>query len=228
MLRINYFQIIEKISSSIDECKIYDLPVDLKTVFSGGTIKFKIPVIKKCDECNGTGIKDYGEECIVCHGTGRVSNVIKTDFGTIVEKTTCPRCFGTGRINMKFCEKCNGTGKVTEYEEVKKTLRNGISDNELILLRKKDEFNPTIYGRIRIYDDFFEISGKDIIGEVKINIDDVLHNSKKVIKIPHPNKTIKLTVEELVKKEKQIFKGLGIPDRRGSSGNMILYSRIIR
>lgn len=57
---------------------------------------------EKCKLCLGSGIKQYGNPCHTCKGSGLIAHA-KTP------STICKRCNGTGRGKLK-CENCYGTG----------------------------------------------------------------------------------------------------------------------
>ena len=119
-----------------------DLEVEIKIPFEEalkGTVKsFKSSHFRKCAKCDGIGGK--GEKtCEKCHGSGRVSQQMRTPFGVIHQQTTCPDCDGTGKIFAEKCSACRGEGRVKEANTIKVEIPAGVSDGETLRVRGQGE-----------------------------------------------------------------------------------------
>lgn len=65
---------------------------------------------EKCDYCIGSGaiLGATPIRCPECNGTGEV----RQQTGFFINKSTCSRCQGRGKIITNPCEKCNGKGRI--------------------------------------------------------------------------------------------------------------------
>lgn len=72
---------------------------------------YRLPARKPCKHCQNGKIK---EECPKCKGSGRF---ITTDTDLRIN-VKCHDCGGKG-YNVKACQNCTGTGKVTEFVPAK-------------------------------------------------------------------------------------------------------------
>ncbi len=105
----------------------------------GVTKTIKLNYYKPCANCHGTGANSSSDitTCSKCRGTGRVSVVQQTLFGTMRSERACPDCNGIGKTIKNKCSKCNGTGyeKVTENYDLK--IPAGINNGRQLRLAGK-------------------------------------------------------------------------------------------
>ena len=58
------------------------------------------------------------ENCDTCHGTGSVTRVVNSFLGQMQTSSPCPKCNGTGKVIVKPCSHCGGSGLHKEAEEI--------------------------------------------------------------------------------------------------------------
>lgn len=111
--------------------------VTLKDIMNGVEKKLKIPRMVACEHCKGTGAKDGTafRTCNTCHGTGYVSRIQQTMFGTQQVQHVCPECNGEGKVITETCSYCNGTGVVKKDEIVSFKIPAGVEDGMVLTLR---------------------------------------------------------------------------------------------
>ncbi len=217
----HFTRIVEHLSMKIDKVKVYDIPISIDFVFFGGKKQIKIPVVKACPICNGKGYVIRDEKCALCNGTGKLKFVADFEFGQVVEYSVCPRCLGTGKVIEK-CE-CDD-GKIVENEIIEINIPRGIENNTLILLKNKDRYNPAIYGRIRLCDDFFKVNHLDLVAEIVLTREQVKKND--VIEIRHPLKMFRFFAEDLIK-EDLIIENFGLINSFNETGDLIIRTKMI-
>ena len=87
--------------------------IDFEESFNGCKRKIKIKKKKVCSTCRGKGFASF-DHCNVCGGSGNT----QVNDGPFQIRMPCGNCSGTGRINVKKCESCNGMCYSTsEYDE---------------------------------------------------------------------------------------------------------------
>lgn len=58
----------------------------------------------------------------------------RTVFGNFMNVSTCPNCGGKGEIIENPCEKCKGSGKVSQSRKISVNIPAGIDDGQIITL----------------------------------------------------------------------------------------------
>lgn len=93
-------------------------------------IKFKRT--ENCKYCGGTGAKGGTafKTCPKCNGTGTVNVTQSTVFGRVSTTTTCPDCKGKGKIITEKCPNCNGKGRNVETRAINAKIPAGIADGQ--------------------------------------------------------------------------------------------------
>lgn len=111
--------------------------VSLKDVVNGVDKKLKIPKLVACEHCSGTGAKNGTafKSCSRCNGTGYVTVVRQSVFGTMQSQSVCPECNGDGKIITEKCSSCNGLGVEKKEEIVSFHIPAGVEDGMVLTLR---------------------------------------------------------------------------------------------
>ncbi|MGN1298462.1 MAG: molecular chaperone DnaJ [Candidatus Scatovivens sp.] len=96
---------------------------------------------ERCKTCGGTGARKgtSPETCNVCHGTGKIKQVVTTPFGQMSTQKTCTACQGTGKIIREVCSDCRGKGTVKKVSKIKIKIPEGIDENQTIVLKGEGE-----------------------------------------------------------------------------------------
>ena len=117
-----------------------DLEVKIRIAFEEAAFGVKKDIdvsrIEYCDQCDGTGAKHGSakKRCPACGGTGQVRSEQRTVFGNFMNVSTCPNCGGKGEIIENPCEKCKGSGKVSQSRKISVNIPAGIDDGQILTL----------------------------------------------------------------------------------------------
>lgn len=70
--------------------------------------------METCERCGGTGAEpgSHPSRCSTCGGSGEVSDVRQSVFGTVMTSRTCGTCRGTGEEIASPCRDCRGEGRL--------------------------------------------------------------------------------------------------------------------
>lgn len=152
---------------------LYNLGLNLEDAVHGTTVKIRVPVWTKCNECNGTGARKGSEPtvCSTCGGSGQVH--IQQGFFTIQQ--TCPACHGRGKIIANPCPKCRD-GRIQEHKTLSVKIPAGVNDGDRIRLSGEGEAGPfgapagDLYVQVEIKPHpLFTRDGNDLLCEVPIS-----------------------------------------------------------
>ena len=108
----------------------YDLEVTLQDVLNGKKVELNVPHSVPCGDCKGTGGKDGNvEKCQACGGMGQVQRVSRTPFGNMMTVGECNVCNGTGRSFKERCPRCRGSGRVNVSSKVSVDIPKGVEED---------------------------------------------------------------------------------------------------
>ncbi len=195
-----------------------EISISLKEVNDGAEKKLKIKIKDTCDSCNGSGSADGSSEtCPQCNGQGQVRQVRQSLFGQIQTVGECPTCHGKGKIIKNKCSKCNGSGRVDTFKEIKIKIPAGIDDGQYFRLRGQGNvgLNNGERGDIIVLvhvkeHDLFEREGANLILEYPISFSQAALGDE--VKVPTINGKIKLKVPEGTQSGKVLrLRGQGLP-----------------
>ncbi|MBB3931063.1 molecular chaperone DnaJ [Kaistia hirudinis] len=115
----------------------YNMEITLEEAYAGKTAEVRVPTKIACDACSGTGAKpgSHPKVCTTCDGHGRV----RAAQGFFSIERTCPTCGGRGEIITDPCEKCAGSGRVTQERTLQVSIPAGIEDGTRIRLSSEGE-----------------------------------------------------------------------------------------
>lgn len=111
----------------------------LEDIANGVDKTLKIPTYVKCEHCNGTGAKDgvAFATCHTCHGSGSITQMQHTPFGTMQSQVVCPECEGSGKTITQQCPYCHGEGIERKDQQVSFHIPAGVADGMTLTLRGK-------------------------------------------------------------------------------------------
>jgi len=108
----------------------YDLEIDLSDVLKGKKVELSVPHSISCGDCKGTGGKDGNIEiCQACKGAGQIQKVSRTPFGNMVSVGDCSVCSGTGRSYKERCPRCRGSGRINVSSKVSVDIPKGVEED---------------------------------------------------------------------------------------------------
>jgi molecular chaperone DnaJ len=157
----------------------------------------------KCDHCHGN-LAEPGtkiENCPTCGGSGHVSNVQRTIFGSMQVQTVCPTCQGDGKKYAQKCAKCHGQGVIRDQVKIKVKIPAGIDEGESIRLSGQGEAGEKsgpagdLYLKVRINPDKrFERDGYNILSKSTISFSQAVLGDK--IQVVTLDGAVKLKIPE--------------------------------
>lgn len=187
---------------------------------------------ERCPDCGGTGAKSNSDyiTCSECNGTGRVTRVQQTLFGTTRTTGVCRNCNGKGKVVKNKCPTCRGTGLKLNNTRVKVKIPAGI-DNGQVLLKQGEGHqtasNNGVPGDLRVGvsivpHPLLVRDGLNLYVDVYAPITTLMLGGK--IKVPTLKGAQDLTIEPLTQSNtKYTLRGKGIKVLKGfGTGDLIV------
>ena len=150
-----------------------EVVITLRDAYFGKTHTVKFASNVKCEKCNGYGTADGkpAPTCPRCHGTGYVN----MQRGFFAMQTPCPECNGLGHKIDKKCSECDGTGAVHKNRTIDVKIPAGIEDGARLRLAGQGEAGVNggpagdFYLDVRVKpDNRFERDGANLIMHVDL------------------------------------------------------------
>ena len=194
----------------------------------------KVTRIENCEDCGGSGAKKgtSPKSCPNCHGSGYVTRMQRTPFGTMQSQSPCEQCRGTGKIIDSPCSTCAGKGKIRHTVNKEVEIPAGIDDGQIISVRGGGDAgsNGGPSGDLRINvtvrpHPIFERNGFDVYCEVPITYAQAALGAE--IVVPTIDGKVKFTIHEGTQPGEEFrLRGKGI-QRLNYSGRGDEYVKII-
>lgn len=108
----------------------------LEEIYNGTTKKYKYQRNDTCKTCSGKGGAGV-KVCANCHGSGIITEIIRTPFGDIRNGQTCNVCFGEGSSYETICNDCNGNGVVSIEDLLELNIPSGVADGMRMIMQGK-------------------------------------------------------------------------------------------
>ena len=110
----------------------YNLEIDLDDVLHGTEPTIKIPKMRACESCSGSGAAPGSkpEGCQHCGGAGQI--VFQQGFFRV--NRTCDVCGGSGEIIRDHCRECRGAGRVESQQTLQIRVPPGVDDGARLRL----------------------------------------------------------------------------------------------
>jgi molecular chaperone DnaJ len=115
----------------------YNLELNLEEAVAGTTVKIRVPTMKHCTSCSGSGAKagSSPETCSTCDGHGQV----RMQQGFFSVQQTCPNCRGKGTTISDPCNTCHGAGRIKEQKSLSVEVPAGVDNGDRIRLSGEGE-----------------------------------------------------------------------------------------
>jgi molecular chaperone DnaJ len=115
----------------------YNLEIQLGDVLTGIESKIRIPKMRPCKTCEGSGLKPgtSPERCTRCRGTGQL--MFQQGFFRI--SRPCEECGGAGEIVKHRCVDCRGAGRIEGSQSIQVTVPAGIEEGQRLRLTGEGE-----------------------------------------------------------------------------------------
>ena len=206
------------------------LKVDLEEIFFNKTKKLKYKKQIKCASCGGPG----GEaiRCATCNGAGHIEKVAGNAFFRQVQRHVCGGCAGSGKIIIKPCNYCKGSGAKSEDRVIDFKVPIDLSTGQTFIY--KDGGNEIHAGQtgdllievVIVRHKHFKLFGSDLIYEPEIPVIDMVLGCD--IEVPHFENTLKVTIPALSNVTQTFnLSGKGMKNLRGLSGNLVIKPKVI-
>ena len=118
----------------------YNLEIDLEQAAHGDKVEIRVPALRTCDDCGGTGCQPGTSpiQCPDCGGTGQ----IRVSRSILMIQQTCPRCRGSGKIIASPCQTCFGEGRVEREKTLSLTIPVGVDNGTRLRVSGEGEAGP--------------------------------------------------------------------------------------
>ncbi len=194
----------------------------------------KVTRIETCTDCSGSGAEKGSspKSCPNCHGSGYVTSMQRTPFGTIQNQHPCEQCRGTGKIIDNPCHSCAGKGRIRHTLNQEIDIPAGIDDGQIINIRGGGDSgtNGGPSGDLRVNvtvrpHPLFERDGFDVYCEIPITFSQAALGAE--ITVPTIDGKSKFTIHEGTQPGEEFrLKGKGI-QRLNYSGRGDQYVKIV-
>ena len=153
----------------------YDLALNLEEAVFGTDAKIRVPTVKDCQACAGSGAKPgtSASVCGTCSGHGQV----RMQQGFFSVQQTCPACRGAGKVIKEVCADCRGSGRLRDQKTISVKVPAGVDVGDRIRLTGEGEPGESggpagdLYVTIDIKKhQIFERDQSNLYCEVPINI----------------------------------------------------------
>lgn len=115
----------------------YNLEIDLHDVLEGCQPTLKIPKMRPCETCSGSGAAagSKAARCGRCEGTGQL--VFQQGFFRV--NRPCEACGGAGEVIQNPCPDCRGTGRLEGQQTLTVTVPPGVDDGARLRITGEGE-----------------------------------------------------------------------------------------
>ena len=199
----------------------YNLEIELDDALKGLEAKIKIPKMRACETCSGSGARPgtQPETCQRCRGTGQV--MFQQGFFRI--SRPCDVCEGEGETVRHRCGECRGRGRVEGQQNIQVRVPAGIDEGARLRLAGEGEAGIAggppgdLYVVISIKKHtFFERDGNDMHCEVPIQFVQAALGAE--IEVPTLEGKVKMRVPEGTQNGKVLrLRGKGLPSLHSSN-----------
>ncbi|MBE7024052.1 MAG: molecular chaperone DnaJ [Clostridia bacterium] len=112
----------------------YSIDLTFEQACFGCEIELNVNRMEKCDTCGGNGAEPgtTPQTCSVCRGTGQVTTVQRTAFGSFQSSKPCNVCGGKGKVVSNPCKSCRGDGTARKTRKIKVKIPAGIDTDQVI------------------------------------------------------------------------------------------------
>lgn len=204
----------------------YTLDLSLEDAVRGSEVKVKVPTLRTCKPCAGSGAKKGSKpvSCATCGGVGQV----RMQQGFFSVQQTCPNCRGRGTIISDPCTDCQGQGRVEETKTLSVKVPAGVDTGDRIRLTGEGEAGPDggpagdLYVQVSVNEHkIFQRDGSNLYCEVPINFVQAALGGD--LDVPTLDGRVKLKVPPETQTGKLFrLRGKGVaPVRGGATGDLM-------
>lgn len=193
----------------------YNLEIDLEDVRNGVEPTIKIPKMRACETCSGSGATPgtRPESCQHCGGQGQM--VFQQGFFRV--NRVCEICNGSGEVIRDHCRDCRGSGRIESQQTLQVRVPPGVDDGARLRLVGEGEAGIAggppgdLYVVISVArHPLFERDGTDLHIEVPVPFVQAALGSE--IEVPTLEGRVKLPIPEGTQSGKVLpLPGRGLP-----------------
>jgi molecular chaperone DnaJ len=182
-----------------------DLHVILDLAFEeaafGARKNVEVERLTQCGRCGGNGAEPgtAPSRCRRCDGTGEISDLRRSVFGTMMIARPCNNCHGTGEVIASPCKECRGDGRVPTTQNVDVEVPAGVSDGMDLRIEAKGEEGPKgggpgdLYMTLRVAPHpVFERRGSDLAAVLELPVTQALLGAEVEVSTLDGNETLRL------------------------------------
>jgi molecular chaperone DnaJ len=206
----------------------YNLEIELSDVLEGLEPTIKIPKMRPCETCTGSGARPgtSAETCSSCRGSGQV--VLQQGFFRV--SRPCDACGGAGEVVRQRCTDCRGQGRVEGQQTLSVRIPAGVDEGTRLRLTGEGEAgiaggpNGDLYVVIAIKPHpLFEREGPDLHCQVPITMVQAALGAE--IDVPTLEGKVKVTISDGTQSGKIVrLRGKGVPTLRSAArGDQLLH-----
>ena len=163
-----------------------EIPLDLS--LKGGETILKVPRVKDCATCRGTGAEPGAglAQCRMCGGHGTMA----FEQGGFVINKPCPQCEGKGAVPVAKCKTCGGTGETKETRQIRIKIPAGIKDGDKIKIKNEGNMHSwnkkrgDLYVVFRVSGGAYVRDGDDLYYDLVIDVFDAISGAKAAVPLP--------------------------------------------
>ncbi|MEE2672670.1 MAG: molecular chaperone DnaJ [Myxococcota bacterium] len=110
----------------------YNLEIDLNDVLTGTESSLKIPKMRACETCSGSGAREGHppKPCERCRGLGQIA----FQQGFFRVNRPCDVCGGAGEVITDPCRDCRGNGRIEGRQTISVKIPAGVDDGSRLRL----------------------------------------------------------------------------------------------
>jgi molecular chaperone DnaJ len=143
----------------------------------GATKEVEVESLRTCERCGGNASEPgtFPTRCSACGGSGELSDVRRSVFGTVMTSRPCTTCQGTGQEIASPCRACGGEGRVPVVQPVTVEVPGGVTDGMELRVDAAGEdgreggSTGDLYLSLRVAPhQVFERSGADLVATLEV------------------------------------------------------------
>ncbi|MCG8588781.1 MAG: molecular chaperone DnaJ, partial [Proteobacteria bacterium] len=193
----------------------YNLTLELQDVLTGKDTTIKIPKMRACETCSGSGARPgtSPERCGQCGGSGQM--IFQQGFFRV--SRPCDACRGAGEIVRDRCTDCRGNGRIEGQQSLEVPVPAGVEDGARLRLSGEGEAGIAggppgdLYVVISVRDHpLFDRDGVDLRCEVPVPFVQAALGAE--IEVPTLEGKVRMKIPEGTQSGKMLrLRGKGLP-----------------
>ena len=120
------------------------LPLTFEEAAFGVARDLKVERLGRCAHCDGSGAEPgtTASRCDRCQGSGELSEVRRSMFGTVMTSRPCSTCGGGGEVIPDPCDRCGGNGLEARVDDVTVEIPPGVDDGIEVRVEARGDDGP--------------------------------------------------------------------------------------